>query len=185
MRRQIRVIPGRIKRLLIALSLVGFGVSMGYLGLTARRVTPPAQVHNHVRDVDPETSCGPVSLAVVSRLLGKTTPIARFHEDVGAGDLGYYSMTDLLRALRRNGFAAAAVRFNPDRPPSSQLPLILHVDSHHFLTALPRRDGRTVLVDPPNGPTVVDWSELKARWSGNAVIVGPTEESVRLALTSN
>ncbi len=107
------------------------------------------------RFIDPETSCGPVSLAVVSEYLGQPGTIARFHAATNAGELGVCSMKDLLRAARGHGLTA---------------------------TALPGRDGAVVLVDPPARPTSVPWSTLKGRWKGEAVVVGRSEADVRVAL---
>ncbi len=134
------------------------------------------------RFIDPETSCGPVSLAVVSEYLGQPGTIARFHAATNAGELGVCSMKDLLRAARGHGLTATAVRYDPAIPPSHQLPMILYVDDFHFVAALPGRDGAVVLVDPPARPTSVPWSTLKGRWKGEAVVVGRSEADVRVAL---
>lgn len=129
----------------------------------------------HQRYVDPDTSCGPVSLAVVSEYLGVPGTIAGFHTTTKAGSLGVCSMTDLRRAAREHGLAALAVCYDPKRPPSHSLPMILFLDGHHFVTALPGPVGRLVLVDPPAKPSTITWSSLQGRWKGEALIVSRSE----------
>ena len=164
---------------LLAVGLIVAGVLTPLILL---RIAPPPQRHPPVRAADPETSCGPVSLAVVGEFLGKPLSIAEFHAATGSGELGTCSMTDLLRALRGNGFSAEAVRYDPGRPPGHRLPMVLFVDGNHFLAALPGRKGQVVLVDPPQEPKLVAWGQLAARWRGEAVVVGLREEDIRLAL---
>ena len=94
-------------------------------------------------------------------------------------------MKDLLRAAREHGLAATAVRYDPRRPPTHRLPMILFVDGYHFLTALPGRDGEVVLVDPPSQPVSAPWSSLEGRWRGEAVVLGRAESEIRTALAGD
>ncbi len=133
-------------------------------------------------DVDPDTSCGPVSLAVVSHYLGRPVPIAAFHEATGAGALGVCSISDLIGALRQKGFACTALRYDPRRPPSHDLPMVLFVDGAHFLVALPGGKNTVVLVDPPSKSDVATCAQLAVRWQGEAVVVAMTNTDLSRAL---
>ena len=160
--------------LAVAGGLIGFSFFRGQ-----------SSVHDHgssTRNLDPETSCGPVSLAVVSEYLGRPVPIATFHEATSAGELEVCSMADLLRALRRYGFSAKAVRYELGLTPGHRLPMILFVDGNHFLAALPGRQGEVVIVDPPLEASTVEWSGLRPRWHGEAVVVGLSDDEVNLAV---
>lgn len=164
-------------------SLVVAGAIVGI----ARLGGPSPVDHSHSAggDFDPETSCGPASLAVVSEYLGRPIPIVVFHEAAGAGDLGVCSVADLLRALRQHGFSAKAVRYRAGSAPGHRLPMVIFVDGNHFLVALPGPRGKVVIVDPPLEPSVVQWSQLAPRWHGEAVIVGLSDDDVRLALAGS
>ena len=148
-------------------------------------VSPPAHSgrgHERGRFVDSETSCGPVSLAVVTHLLGRPVPISVFHEETGAGALGVCSIADLRRALESHGFAATAVRYDPREPPTHRLPMILFVDQYHFAAALPAPNGKVVVVDPPVEPAAIAWRTLARRWQGEALVVGRSGADVEHAL---
>jgi len=163
---------------LTCLSLVALVVR---LAVQPRNRTAPHR-HNLERTIDPETSCGPVSLAVASEYLGRPATIAWFHRSTQAGDLGVCSVSDLLRASREHGLAATAVRFDPRHPPTHRLPMILFVDGFHFLTALPAPVAGVIIIDPPATPKAMPWSSLAERWNGEAVVIGHDEAEVRLAV---
>lgn len=133
------------------------------------------------RYIDPATSCGPVALAVISRVLDRPGTIAAFHELTGSGELGVCSLADLERAIEHHGLAATAVRHNPQRPPRHRLPMVLYVDGRHFLAALPAGADRVIVLDPPSEPRVRLWAELRTRWRGEALVIGATEADVRRA----
>lgn len=141
--------------------------------------------HNHadLRPVDPETSCGPASLAIVAEYLGRPVTLSDFHEETRAGAIGVSSLADLVRALRSRGFSATAVRYNPSTPPTHQLPMVLFVDGHHFLAALPGPLGQVVIVDPPAEPKRQAWSEIGERWNGESVVVGLKSDEVEKAIS--
>lgn len=141
-------------------------------------------VHQRIagRRVDPATSCGPASLAVVSTLLGSPIPIADLHADTHAGEIGVCSFQDMKISLLKHGFCAEAIRYDPRHPPSHELPLILHVDDSHFLVALPVRGDRCILIDPPDEPRVVGWASLGGRWKGDAIIVSRNDSDLRRAI---
>ena len=76
--------------------------------LVVRLVPSPGRSRPGGRNVgskyDPETSCGPVSLAVVSQYLEKPSSVAEFHNLTHAGDLGVCTFTDLIQALSQRDF---------------------------------------------------------------------------------
>jgi ABC-type bacteriocin/lantibiotic exporter with double-glycine peptidase domain len=174
-------IPWKFGAMMVLILIMG---SMAVIVSTSpRKGRGRVEPHAHKRPVDTETSCGPVSLAVVAEYLGKPSTIAEFHRATRAGDLGTCSIADLRRALKERGLASTAVRYDPRRPPTHRLPMILFVEGHHFLAALPGQAGRVVIVDAPEEPVVVDWTTLASRWRGEALVVGLDEPDVVAALT--
>lgn len=119
---------------------------------------------------------------MVSRYLKKPVSVAEFHHLTHAGDLGVCAFTDLLNVLRQHGFSAEAVCYQRNQPPRHRLPMILFVDSNHFLVAIPGTARRVCIVNPPNDPRLMTWDQLSTRWDGAAIIVGLDEAAVKAAL---
>lgn len=136
------------------------------------------------RNVDPNTSCGPVALAVVARVLDRPGTIANFHASTGSGNLGVCSLDDLERAIEAHGLSGAAIRLDPRRPPRHRLPMVLFVDGNHFVTAVPAVDPKhVVILDPPSEPQLAPWSDLYPRWRGEALLVGHSAAELEIALS--
>jgi ABC-type bacteriocin/lantibiotic exporter with double-glycine peptidase domain len=173
----IRPRPSIVWTVVVMVLAVGLAVQM--------RSAPGTNSHPAIRVADPSTSCGPVSLVVVSELLGKPLTISECHVATGAGEAGTCSMKDLLHAVRTFGFSAKAVRYDRRRPPVHRLPMILFVDGSHFLTAVTDREGNVILIDPPLESKSVAWSDLYPRWRGEAIVVGLREQDVTTALEKN
>jgi len=159
-------------------------IAIGLVLFLRHGAVPIVESHrSRASNTDPATSCGPVSLAVVSHYLGKPATIAELHAETGAGRLGHCSISDLLRALEHRGFSASAIRYPASRPPKHNLPMILHVDGDHFVVAIGRlADDDVVVVDPPLTPRIMHWSDLASRWRGDAVVVAGSEAELRVAL---
>jgi len=154
--------------------------------LLVRQAPLPGRAGHGERKVgsryDPETSCGPVCLAVVSQYLEKPTSIEEFHYLTHAGDLGVCGFTELLHALSQKGLSAVGVRYDRKRPPRHRLPMILYVDGDHFLVAIPGAARRVCLIDMPDDPRVMTWEQVFLRWEGEAVVVGLNDTDVKAAL---
>ena len=132
--------------------------------------------------LDPQTSCGPVSLAIVTCYLGAPVPLRELHAETRAGEMGVCSMADLIQVLRKHGFSATAVKYKSHYVGNHGGPMILFVDGNHFLTAVPGHSGRVVLIDPPAEPVTTTWSALSRRWTGEAIIVGPRGDNPKRLL---
>ena len=174
-RRRLVLMMTMLASLLVALATGSFR------GRANSRVTH-RHTHKPARVLVPETGCGPISLAIIGEYLDKPTTIAEYHKSTRAGALGTCSVADLLRALGEHGLPARAVRYDPKSPPMHRLPMVLFLDGAHFLAALPGPAGQVVLVYPPSEPQAVPWSSLESRWRGEAIVVGPREEGLWLAL---
>jgi ABC-type bacteriocin/lantibiotic exporter with double-glycine peptidase domain len=119
---------------------------------------------------DPRTSCGPVSLAVVSHLLGTPISIEEFNRLTGVGPTGTTSMLDLKRALEAKGFRVSAKRFGPRSPLPAEGVMILHLRRSHFLVALPVEGERAIVVDLPKPVAVSTRKTLSEQWTGAALL---------------
>jgi ABC-type bacteriocin/lantibiotic exporter with double-glycine peptidase domain len=174
-----------IARLLVCAACAVGLLAVGLLVSQSSRLQM-SRVHRHSsRSIDPQTSCGPVSLAVVSRYLDRPVSISEYNADTHAGDLGVCSMADLVHALKKHGFAAVPVRYDGTRrPPPHSQPMILYVNSGHFMSVFPSVGGRIVIVDPPSEPKLADWSDLLPHWKGEAVVVGRSETDLQAALAA-
>jgi ABC-type bacteriocin/lantibiotic exporter with double-glycine peptidase domain len=120
---------------------------------------------------DPRASCGPVSLSVVSRLLGRPEQISEFNRLTGADALGLCSMLDLRNALKARGFVVEAVRLDSGVRTDLVDPVILHFRKGHFCAALPVDMDRLIIIDPPKQPEVMTYASLSQDWDGAALIV--------------
>ena len=127
------------------------------------------------RGIIPEASCGPVGLSLVSRYLGHPISIEECHRATGAGEMGLCSMLDLVQAARTHSLFAQPVRMTPAKARALKYPMILHVEKSHFLVALPRDDGKLVVLDPPDEPVVKAWGDFSETWTGEAIVISNKE----------
>ena len=132
--------------------------------------------------VDPTTSCGPVSLAVVSNWLGASREIDSINRLMNIGDSGASSLLDLRTAAKRMGYAAEAVHVDPRGPLPENIPLILHLHDNHFAAAIALGRTRLALVDPPAEARVLTLSQLRGDWGGVALLVARSESDLLAAL---
>lgn len=78
----------------VGLIVVLVGVAIACFIPTGHRRPSVQQAVSHRRIVlDPETSCGPVALSLISRYLGNPIKIAEFHQSTKAGKLGVCSIS--------------------------------------------------------------------------------------------
>jgi len=139
--------------------------------------------HSHFipASTDPDASCGPVSLSVVSHYFNSPVEIGVFNRLTNAGESGVCSMEDLRFALRNQGYEAIAIRYPKGRVPAHRLPMILYVDRNHFLTTIPVDNG-AIVIDPPNSPYFSDWRSLEERWTGESLVASPSSAELQEAL---
>lgn len=153
---------------LIATAMVTF-VFIGLVYWNAKSNTyVTSDIVNH--GISSDTSCGPVALAAISQYLGSPVSIEKFHELTNSGELGTCSFLDLQRALKTTGFVATSLRFNDRHPRNVSDPMILFVESNHFVAAIPINQ-KVIVIDPPKNPRVYEWSDLKDVWKGEAILV--------------
>ena len=131
---------------------------------------------SNISDLD--AGCGPVSLAVVARLLDRPGRIEEFAALAAADGLGRTSLADLRIALERWGLSAVGLNTLPDGPLPHELPLILHLRGNHFAVAIPVTPTAFVFIDPPNTPVVRSIEELSPIWEGNCLVVAKSEEDL-------
>lgn len=125
-----------------------------------------------------------MSLAIVSRLLGRPGTLEEFNRRTSVGVSGLTTMEDLRRASEKSGLAAAGVSLPAGHVPSTKLPMILHVNGQHFLVGIPLPHERWVIVDPPARPRVVSHDLVRPVWEGNALLLASGKEQLAEALTS-
>jgi ABC-type bacteriocin/lantibiotic exporter with double-glycine peptidase domain len=149
----------------------------------ARWLTPRKDLYRlKFPAVDPDTSCGVISLAVVGRWLDVSKGIQELNRIVRIGESGTCSLLDLRDAANTIGLSAVAVRLNPLVPMPVNQPVILHMHDNHFVAALPLDQDYLVFVDLPAEPKVLHRKELTEDWKGAALVLGRRREDVKLAL---
>jgi ABC-type bacteriocin/lantibiotic exporter with double-glycine peptidase domain len=163
-----------------ALAMVCF-TAVGVMGgLTVSR--PPRQTLEFW-PVDPNTSCGPVSLAIVGQWLGVPRTIDELNHQTRASDTGVSALLDLKQAAGAMGLAAETVQLDPVRPIPWKWPTILYLRSRHFAATLPVDGDHLVFTDPPNPPVVLDRGALAGNWEGVSLVVAPTAADLTRALS--
>lgn len=166
-------------RFAIGLSLLAVAIC-GLVGATAgtwaRRPGPPAIAF---RPVDPLTSCGPVSLALVGHWLGAPRPLDEWNRLTRTSEGGLSSLGGLREGARAAGLSAEAIRWDPRGPVPWDGPAILHIDGNHFVAALPVGRDAFVIADPPNPPKIVGHRALATQWDGVALVVSRSDAELR------
>ena len=132
--------------------------------------------------VDPATSCGPVSLSLVTYWLAHATAVDDLNELTRAFDSGICSLQDLKLATTSIGLTAETVRVDPARPLSWTLPTIVYLHGNHFVATLPITGSKLVFADPPNSPEVIDIQGLADKWDGTALVVASSQDELESAL---
>src|SRR5437867_2724404 len=88
-----------------------------------------------LRPTDPESSCGAVSVAIVSRILGRDVKIEDINSSICISTSGATSMLDLRRALSSLDFDVESLQCDPRQGiPRQCAPAILHLLYDHFVT---------------------------------------------------
>lgn len=137
---------------------------------------------NPVPLVDPENPCGPVSVALVSHLLGNPVSLETARRIVVTDAVGRTSASALSEGLKTLGFHVAAVRIPVERAPPLDLPLIAFLRDSHFAVLVPMGDHEMLLLDPPHEAAERSVKQLSSIWKGEAILVGRNEESIASAL---
>jgi len=131
---------------------------------------------------DPEASCGPASLAVVARWLGRPAKIAEINAMARVGDSGMTSLIDLRNAATSLGLHAQMVQLDKSRPFPWELPMILYLHNDHYSAAWPIGGDRLLYLDMPDAPRVWDKRWLDKDWGGVALVVAKSRASLVSAL---
>jgi ATP-binding cassette subfamily B protein len=129
------------------------------------------------------TECGIACLAMVLDYHGCSKSLKSLREACGTSRDGN-SALDLLKGARKHGLEARGLKLEPEALGKLQLPAVLHWDLNHFVV-LERVKQRSVrIVDPANGPRLVDAETLDQSFSGIALEFAPTPQLERQARRS-
>jgi ABC-type bacteriocin/lantibiotic exporter with double-glycine peptidase domain len=130
-----------------------------------RRVYPVQQME--------ATECGIACLAMILDYHGCSKPLKSLREACGTSRDGN-SALDLLRGARSFGLEARGLQLEPAALSEVQLPAVLHWELNHFVVLESYRRGGARIVDPANGPRLVDAETLDQCFSGIALEFAPT-----------
>ena len=128
--------------------------------------------------VDPNTSCGPVSLAMASHWLNSPKTIEHFTRLSKAQETGISSLHDLKSAANQSNMTAESVRLDPRRSIPWRLPMILHLHHNHYVAALPIDGDHLVLADPPQSPIIVNRNTILGDWNGVALVLASSQSEL-------
>lgn len=131
----------------------------------------------HNRPTDPESACGPVSVSVAARLLGRSVSIDEINKRIILPPSGATSMLDLKRVLEELGFVVESVQYSPSAGlPRLGVPAIVHLMRDHFVAVLAVNDSTCILIDPPRKVEVIDTARLEREWDGTVLLVSTRDE---------
>jgi ABC-type bacteriocin/lantibiotic exporter with double-glycine peptidase domain len=154
-------------------------------GHVVKLIVGAAQAKQHaVITEDPDNPCAIVSVAMVSRILGRPLSLAQAKQAVHPDGLRRASMAQLAHALDSFGFSTVGVRLTRGAVERLPVPAILHVDKSHFVTCRPNRDKLLVIYDPPDRPIITDAETLAERWNGVALLVGLDNDAMEDAVAT-
>lgn len=128
--------------------------------------------------IDPNTSCGPVSLAVVSHWLNSPGTIEHFTHLAKAEETGISSLYDLKYAANQSNLRAECVRLDPRRSIPWRLPMILHIHNNHYVAAIPIDGDHLVFTDPPQSPYIVNRKMILGDWNGVALVLASSQSEL-------
>ncbi|MDR3673429.1 MAG: peptidase domain-containing ABC transporter [Holophaga sp.] len=143
---------------------------MAWMGRSRKRVEFIAQME--------ATECGAAGLAMILAFHGHHAPLPEVRQACGISRDGASALA-IITAARSYGLEAHGVRLELEQLPGLPLPAILHWDFDHFVVL--ERMGRAgaTLVDPAHGRRRVDLPELGRRFTGAALVFGPTAALAR------
>lgn len=157
--------------LLGGLALCGSGLGLA-VALRGGRSNHSENDRLQSRSVDPGRSCGPVSLAVVGRWLGKPESVDRLNNLCRVTPSGVTSLLDLKRASTQLGLYAEVVKTDTHRGLPWSYPTILHLHGRHFAAALPTKTHGAIIADLPEPTRFVKAEHLEREgWDGYCLVV--------------
>ena len=126
------------------------------------------------------SDCAPACLATILKYYGITISISKLRELSGTDKRGT-NILGIVSAAKKLGFAAKAVALDQEifdmRIP---LPAIIHINNEevcsHFIVLYAVKEKYVIVADPDKGIRRIDKAVFLKQWSGNAVLLAPTEK---------
>ena len=119
------------------------------------------------------TECGAAALAMILATHGHHATLPEVREACGVTRDGASALA-LVKAAQGYGLEAKGVKVDLAQLALLPLPAILHWDFDHFVVLERYRSGSATLVDPACGRLRVGLAELGRRFTGVALLFGPT-----------
>ncbi len=122
------------------------------------------------------TDCGPAVLAMMAAHHGKRISIARFRELAGTDRQGT-TMSGLIAASEKVGFAARGVRATPEALPQIALPAVAHWredNRNHFVILYRLTSDDAFIADPAKGLRKLPLDEFHHNWTGVLLLLTET-----------
>ncbi len=117
--------------------------------------------------------CGAACLVMVSQYWGKHFSVNRLR-DIANVDRNGASLRGLAAAAESIGFSTRPVKATIDKIAQQCLPAILHWEGKHYIVVYEVTGDRVIVADPAIGQRNLTHAELKAGWTGYALLLQPT-----------
>jgi len=116
--------------------------------------------------------CGLACLAMVAGYHGYDVDLNTLRRKFPLSPRGV-RLDELMRLAERLGFAARALRLEPDDLPALNLPAVLHWNLNHFVVLKEVGRSHVIVHDPARGRRRVDLAELSASMTGIVLELAP------------
>lgn len=92
---------------------------------------------------------------------------------------------DIVLTLKNYGFEAKGLKLTIDDIKEVSRPMILHLNSNHYVLLLKLKKGIGTVMNPSKGIEKLSLEELEKNWSGVAITAVPTESVINLAKSTS
>ncbi len=132
-----------------------------------------------------ELACGPSSLSVAARLLGREVSPSELAGVTEGGLDRIYSLEELRVAAGRLGFETMPARCSPEFLTRVDAPMIVAVDGTnsnpdgaHFVVLFGADAKQVQLIDYPRPPQLVSYQTLGRHWDGRGLFITNTPKEL-------
>ncbi|WP_017314975.1 peptidase domain-containing ABC transporter [Mastigocladopsis repens] len=120
------------------------------------------------------SDCGAACLVMIGRYWGKRLSVNRLRDLANVSRSGA-SLRGLTAAAESIGFTTRPVKASLDKLAEQPLPAIVHWEGKHYIVVYEITPKRVIVGDPAIAQRNLTHAEFKAGWTGNALLLQPTD----------